>query len=373
MYKNKTKPVSFGTHDEMLQFLHRQWPALKAKHDLVVEYRGQFGAVEVVDDSSLRELFNRIGGAGGAAVNLHVNMNSHGFSWYAKHHAIALEKTHSSDVLESEFQLDNTISEMDYEAATDQVCHELLRRVRILDLQQASEYTMRELISPVLIGALCLVDDINERSMETRVRLICEKLISGTSGHGPVEYVVSYLNVYIVIGEAKHQELLNGLYQNLVQQCNALESLADKIVGSAVVGVKRSRDFIDIYADLRNSLSTCGITSTGKEWLFSRTEKDPSDASKVIIRKSPIYMLTAAPTATITEIAAMKTQVRVLLQLIVHMIVTQKDAVNSHPRLNTRPLQSRLDSEEKDAQIIAQEALLALSDDPAAQNENDEV
>ena len=145
-------------------------------------------------------------------------------------------------------------------------------------------------------------------------------------------------------------------------------------MGSAVVGVKRSRDFIDIYADLRNSLSTCGITSTGKEWLFSRTEKDPSDASKVIIRKSPIYMLTAAPTAaTITEIAAMKTQVRVLLQLIVHMIVTQKDAVNSHPRLNTRHLQSKLDSEEKDAQIIAQEAMLALSDDPAAQNENDEV
>jgi hypothetical protein len=97
---------------------------------------------------------------------------------------------------------------------------------------------MRELISPVLVRALCLVDHRNGKRNETKVRLICEKPISATSGHGRADYVLAYLNVYIVIGEAKHKELMEGPYHNLVQQCNALESLADKVLGSAVVGEK---------------------------------------------------------------------------------------------------------------------------------------
>ena len=115
----------------------------------------------------------------------------------------------------------------------------------MLDLEQSSEYTMRELISPVLVRALSLVDDFNGQAHKTKVRLICDKLVSGSSGHGPpIDYVMSYLNVLIVIGEAKLKDLLGGFYQNLVQQYNALESLADKIVGSSTVGSKRSHDFI---------------------------------------------------------------------------------------------------------------------------------
>jgi hypothetical protein len=45
---------------------------------------------------------------------------------------------------------------------------------------------MRELISPVLSGALSLVDFQNNHRLE-RVKLICEKQISGSSGQGPVD------------------------------------------------------------------------------------------------------------------------------------------------------------------------------------------
>lgn len=332
----KSKPAHFSSYDEMLKFLHGQWPALKAKHDLVVGHKGPtFKYIRVVDDSTLQDLFRLIGSL--PDVHLYVDMKSHGFTWYAKHHDAALEKVHSSAMRESEFGLDHTIVDAEYDAAAELVCAELLRRVRVLDLEQSSEYPMRELISPVLVGALCLVDYHNGRSNETKVRLICEKLISGTSGHGPVDYVLSYLNVYIVIGEAKHKD------QNLVQLCNALESLADKVLGSAVIGDKRTRDFIDTFADLRG-MGTCGITSTGKEWMFSRTERDPANSSKVIIHKSPSYALTVSSTATDpTELAALRTQVRVLLRMIVHMLWTgTQGSKTSHCRRGSMPRRSPL-------------------------------
>jgi hypothetical protein len=297
-------------------------------------------------------------------------MKSYGFSWYSTHHDVVLEKLRSSAMRVSEFGSDYTIKDERYDAVCDDVCAELLRRVRVLDLEQASEYTMRELISPVLIGALCLVDDYNDRKNETKVRLICEKVISGTSGHGPVDYVFSYLNVLFVIDEAKHNDIINGLYQNLMQQCNALESLADKVVGSAVVGDKRSRDFFDTYENLRN-MSTYGITSTGKEWMFSRIEKDPTDGSKVIIHKSPTYYLLASATATNpTELSAMKTGVCSLLRRIVHMIVTQKAAVDSHPSLKDITLQSKINAEDTVTPAMARD-VLEPDDGDAVQDEND--
>eukprot|EP00981_Chlorochromonas_danica_P014668 scaffold8538_cov327-Ochromonas_danica.AAC.1 len=154
-------------------------------------------------------------------------------------------------------------------------------------LSLVMKYTMRELISPILVGALCVVDDYNRNDDDTKVRLICEKLISGNSGQGPVDYVLSYMmNAYIVIGEAKHAQLLEGLYQNLVQQRNSLDYLAEKMVGSAVVGCKRSREFAQALDNLE-SMITCGIISTGTEWMFSKIERDPY--------KSACYNLTLSP------------------------------------------------------------------------------
>lgn len=352
----------------MLKLLHEHWPVLKTKHNLVVGHKDA-NQIKIVDDESLRNLFELIGNVSDN-VHLYVDMKSQGFSWYAKHSVVALEKVNSSAMRVSEFASDSTISDDKYDVACASVCAELLRRARILDLEQSSEYTMRELISPVLIGALCLVDDTNGGKEESRVRLICEKIISGSSGHGPVDYVLSYLNVYIVIGEAKHKELLEGLYQNLVQQCNALESLADKLLGSSVVGEKRSRAFLDTCADLRG-LGTHGITSTGKEWMLSRTERDPSDSSKVVIYKSPTYALTVSSTATAAEHAAMKSQVNVLLRKIVHMIFSQKAAVEAHPRLKDITLQTKIDAEELITQEMARDVLWLMGvEEDADQDEN---
>ena len=226
----------------------------------------------------------------------------------------------------------------------------------MLDLEQSSEYTMRELISPVLVRALCLVDDFNGHANKTKVRLICEKFVSGSSGQGPIDYVMSYLNVLIVIGEAKHNDLLDGFYQNLVQQYNALESLADKIVGSSTVGSKRSHDFVQVMSSLQN-LGTYGITSTGKEWIFSRTEPDSRDASRVKIFKSQIHtLLLVSPSASSQETLAMKEQVRVLLRIIVRMIFNQMTAVDKHETLKNQDIQTKIDAQECYSKLIATDA-----------------
>jgi hypothetical protein len=225
---------------------------------------------------------------------------------------------------------------------------------------------MRELISPVLIGALCLVDDHNRREDKSKVRLICEKLISGISGHGPVDYVLSYLHVYIVINEAKHPTILDGLFQNLVQQCNALEYLADNILDSSLVGSKRSRDFLDTYADLRN-LQTFGITSTGKEWIFFRTEKDPSDSSKVISTRSPRHSLTVTPDF---KRATLESQVHTLLRLIVHMILTHKAAVDDYSALKDKRLEEKIKNNEKESEEMAR-SVLELDDEDSDLHERD--
>jgi len=362
----KTKSIEFHDFDTMLIRLHEHWPVLKAKHNLVVGHKN-FDDMKITNDQSLRKMFGMLRNI--KDIHLHVDMKSQGYSWYARHHDAALERVHSSQLLISEetFALDESISEQQYNTAVNALCEDLFDRIRVLDLEQSSEYTMRELISPVLVRALCIVDDFNDHANETKVRLICEKLVSGSSGHGPIDYVMSYLHVLIVIGEAKHKDLSAGLYQTLVQQYNnALESLADKIVGSSTVGSKRSHDFVEVMSSLRN-LGTYGITSTVKEWIFSRTIPDSQDTSKVKIFKSQIPTLTASPIATVEEKEAMKAKVNILLRIIVRMIFNQKSAVDGNKELNIMNLQTKIDSEEYNSLVIAIDALgFDESDDECA-------
>lgn len=129
---------------------------------------------------------------GNTDIHLYVDMNSQGYSWYAKNPVIALERIHSSEFLMSEeaFALDNIINEQQYDLAVNSLCADLIDRIRVLDLEQSSEYTMRELISPILIRALCLVGDINNgQANENNVRLIFEKVVSGSSRHEPIDYI----------------------------------------------------------------------------------------------------------------------------------------------------------------------------------------
>ena len=329
----------------MLSELHNKWPILQSKHNLVINNKA-VRDLTITDDLSLKEMLQRLDI--NAGIQLYIHTKAKGFSWYANNPQIALEVIHCSpfQVHEIDFPLDSEISDEIYAEAISTLSNDLLDRIRVLDLAQASEYTMRELISPVLVRALCLVD--SHRTQKTgkktgldRVRLICDKQVSGSSGHGPIDYVMSYLNVLIVLGEAKHGDLYGGLHQNLVQQYNALEFLADIIVGSGVVGSKRSAAFLDTMVQLRG-LGTYGITSTGKEWIFSRLLPSKTDPSKTVVFRSPIFSLLISASYSDLEIPVMKSQLGTLLRTIVSMIFSQKKSVDDFDFFKTDYIQSCL-------------------------------
>eukprot|EP01035_Chromulina_nebulosa_P023617 gene23617-30624_t len=359
----------------MLSRLHEHWPALKAKHNMFVSHE-KFSCNRLTNDQSLKSMFDMFENTT-TDIHLYVNMNSQVYSWYAKHHDMALERIHSSELLivNTTFALDESISEEKYDIAVNVLCADLFDRIRVLDLEHLSEYSMRDIISPILVRALCLVDDFNGHRNETKVRLTCNKLVSGSSGHGSIDYVMSYLNVLIAIGEAKKfDNIWAGLHQNLAEQYNALESLADKIVGSSIVGSKRSIDFAKVMSSLR-SLGTYGITTTGKEWLFSRTEPYSRDASRVRIFKSQVHELIVSRTASAVEKMVMRGQVKVLLRVIVAMIFNQKAAVDGNKSIDMKGLQTKIGAEEYNSHVMATEALaLAIvneSDDDECESDDE--
>jgi phosphopantothenoylcysteine synthetase/decarboxylase len=74
-----------------------------------------------------------------------------------------------------------------------------------------------------------------------------------------------------------------------------------------------------------------------------------------------------------TESAALRTQVRVLLRLIVHMIVAQKATVDAHPGLKDNTLQARIYAAEFATQEMARDVLhLDDEDDGDDDGDNDD-
>jgi hypothetical protein len=323
--QSKSSLYSFSNYDGMLGRIHQKWPVLKHKHLLVVTHKDSLLAV--VDDESLNNLFVYLRSTGNIInVELFVDTKCIGFSDYSSKPELVLDLLKCKINEKAKFVADTTIPAEKYDYETVVVRNELLRRRKLLDLEQASEYTLRELISPVLFGALSLVDD---DPSEEGVKLICEKIISGNSGQGPVDYILSYKSVYIVIGEAKKCDLMEGFNQNVMQQWNYLESLADKCLPLALSGSKRKHDFETQFRGLIN-LGTYGITSTGYAWMFSRVEAAPEGYSHpVIVHRSETYDITFFHQDTNNQIAIIDQQVGVLLRIIVHMIKAQKSMLSS--------------------------------------------
>ena len=144
------------------------------------------------------------------------------------------------------------------------VCNELQRRVEYFDLEENSEYTMREFISPILLGALELYGKFNELK-KSELKLVCEMKVSGSAGNGPVDYIVTYKKTNIILTEAKKDEIDKGVVQNLCQQVASVQEVAR----SLKLTTSKKRKFEEILADVE-MMPTYGIVSTGDKWIFLR-------------------------------------------------------------------------------------------------------
>jgi hypothetical protein len=136
------------------------------------------------------------------------------------------------------------------EAEINIIVQELQRKADVFDLYQASEYTMREFISPLLVSALVSTSD---------VKMVAEKNISGSLGNGPVDYTLIYKDFNICVVEAKKEAIHQGVLQNVAQ-----------LVASREDYCNRNKRKIDDIVDLPSS----GIVTTGEEWIFIRYTKE---------------------------------------------------------------------------------------------------
>jgi hypothetical protein len=76
---------------------------------------------------------------------------------------------------------------------------ELYVRLRVFTLQGCSEYTRRELVSPILLAAALIAGNIS---------LHAEYGLSGRLGNGPVDYVALYKHFCVLLTEAKQEKLM---------------------------------------------------------------------------------------------------------------------------------------------------------------------
>jgi hypothetical protein len=229
------------------------------------------------------------------------------------------------------FDLPQGLTDASFEEQTNLVFHELIRRFCCYDTTDTSEMTMREFISPVLIGAMMMLETSTTISTkEYPVQLIAKKTITGRQAKGPVDYVMSYKSVYIIVGEAKHQNLMGGLYLNLVQQHSLLEVIANVKV-DANSSLKKRKQAFDRALTEATALGTFGIVSTGFQWIFVRIIKPESFHENIGYYSSTYNLLN--PTSTFDELnlTVLKSQINVLLKKIVSIILHQKRIVDNSP------------------------------------------
>ncbi len=188
----------------------------------------------------------------------------------------------------------------------DTVYSDLERRLLACDLRGASEYTMREFISPILAGAIVLINELN-------IKMTAEKSITGKLANGPVDYDIMYRNFHICIAEAKKVDIEYGIAQNIAQ-----------IVASRDVFIyqeSRKRSHGDAFTDLDiNAIPSSGIISTGDEWIFSKYVCENGQWNLYL---SKTYNL------TLVKDTHMKIQIKELLQVIVGLLSFQKFKVDA--------------------------------------------
>lgn len=199
-------------------------------------------------------------------------------------------------------------------------------KAEVIKLALASETTMREFISPVLIGALRCVLSLCKRLYGEKVlSLMCEKRIIGRHALGPVDYAIVFDCLDILLTEAKKMNLPMGIIQNLLQQRASQQMLANTLIDFNAIGENRKRLFKEAFEEVAET-ATYGIASTGTQWVFSKTKYINENATDVF--------LSDEITLDFSNIDAGK--IKSLLSRISNIILTQIHDISKNKKLEER-------------------------------------
>jgi hypothetical protein len=245
------------------------------------------------------------------------------------------------------------------EGAASEVQIELAKRARAINLEEASEYTKREFISPLVIAAVC-VCNVSEKL----ISMICEKSVVGKHGRGPIDYALLFKRIFVLLTEAKNTDLEGGQAQNIVQQESCRESLANAFVPFVAVGEARKRSFDEVYNVVR-TIPTFGIVTTGRQWRFTKVDHS---REKTKVTKSSTFNLLLDPIADPAQQATQLQNIKVILRLIVGVLECQMVQVNSHAKVK-----ELMDNVDPKKVAIMEEAFQAIAEKMDGDNEDEET
>lgn len=202
-------------------------------------------------------------------------------------------------------------------------------RKTVMNLELASEYTMREFVSPVLVEVVLLTSQVwkstAESTVDCNLSLACERIIVGKGAHGPVDYSILLDWVDFVLTEVKHHDMSMGIVQNLVQQAACKEFLANAVVPWSFVGKKRKQEFESTYGSI-SKLSSYGVATTGDAWVLCKyTPKGDNQSAAAVISKEIRI--------GIREAVLDETEIRHLLSCLVHILLTLMKEMQTEPQL----------------------------------------
>ena len=193
----------------------------------------------------------------------------------------------------------------------------------ILDLQyknelygpitSCAESSVREFISSVILACAKISKDVS---------LVTEREIIGKRGNGPLDYAMLYKKYFIIITEAKKDNLEKGVVQNLAQLVASREEFL-----YTTSNLNNKRKYMDMAADIFEVPST-GVVSTGKEWLLIRYVLHPEPA---VYRSAPFLLplLGGSP-------EEMKRHLIILISKLLGAIDLQKRLVDTYTNLKVQ-------------------------------------
>lgn len=296
-----------------------KWPAFKIMEFEISYVNPTTNAIQIVTHNSQLQLHNH------QTLSFTVKSCCVGFSDYANKKDAALNAAGvnfcDASLIDEDDSVFPAIDESVIAEAAKEVQKELLRRARAIDLHEACEYTKREFISPLLIAAVCVCN-----ATEKLISMICEKTVVGKHGRGPIDYVLLFKRIFVLLTEAKNTDLEGGQAQNIVQQESCRESLANAFVPFTLVGESRKRKFEEVFNVVR-TIATFGIVTTGLYWRFTKVDHSQD---KTQVTKSSTFALLLNPTEEPAEMATQLLNIKAILKRIVGILKHQMEQVNSH-------------------------------------------
>mmetsp|Transcript_18924 Transcript_18924/g.17163 ORF Transcript_18924/g.17163 Transcript_18924/m.17163 type:complete len:461 (-) Transcript_18924:52-1434(-) len=355
--KKKLTGCTFKDYDELLSIIHNKWSIFKFNDFKIMwEYKKNL-LISIV--SPLPSNFPR-----GIENKLVIILKSTGFADVKPEDTLSYINSLFIDIKSlmdsrnnSEFPKLNDELNTDLERIRDRIVDELLARISVINRVYQSELTMREFISPLLVGVAQLAKlYMFSKNINGKLSLCLEKNVIGMLAHGPVDYTFLFECIDIVLTEAKKKDIEEGLAQNLLQQISSLEFLTNTLLKN-ITGESRKRKYSDLLQEISRSIPTYGIVSTGEVWAFTKCVRDSDTDTTIIFISEDIKL-------NFDDLERLPNSVKDILSIITRMVISQ---IETYYKSNLyKTLKGTSDLQNVELQI-AQDF-----DDFNANNKNDE-